>query len=431
MLKSPDKRMAEKKKSSGKSTFNRLNQWLHLWLGLISGIIVFVVCLTGTLFVFHDEVNEFVNRRALTVDVPQNAVRVPADSIIANMRQAYPGVAVSGYTVFRDPSRSIHMMCFNRDDKRPYRGMGSAYANPYTGQIIKVDYTYGIFRWLAAIHTNLLLDKTGTHMVEIATVIFLIELITGLIWWWPKKWTKAAREKSFKIKWNAKWRRVNIDLHNVLGFYSLVLAIVLTVTGLILSYEPVKKIFFIAFGGNADQKPVYQMLPKADSLKTPLPLEYFVNKYSGRYPDYRLISSSVPGPRSGAVTVKVAHETSMVTYRGKIFYLDAYTGKAIDLPEEAVKNARYMNMNIALHIGTWYGLPAKILTFIVCLICTSLPVTGFIIWLGKKKKGKKREELPVRAVPENAIPGTGRPAPRAAPGFRPGLPGKKRTGSPG
>ena len=35
--------------------------FLHLWLGLASGLIVFIVALTGSILVFEDELDEFFN----------------------------------------------------------------------------------------------------------------------------------------------------------------------------------------------------------------------------------------------------------------------------------------------------------------------------------------------------------------------------------
>ncbi|UYQ94604.1 PepSY domain-containing protein [Chitinophaga horti] len=52
------KNQAPKKKKQGKSTFGRVNAWLHLWLGLVSGIIVFIVSVTGCIYAFQREITD-------------------------------------------------------------------------------------------------------------------------------------------------------------------------------------------------------------------------------------------------------------------------------------------------------------------------------------------------------------------------------------
>ncbi|HEX7754467.1 MAG TPA: PepSY-associated TM helix domain-containing protein, partial [Niabella sp.] len=143
------------------------------------------------------------------------------------------------------------------------------------------------------------------------------------------------------------------------------------------------------FGGDGAQT-VYQQLPKADSTQKQLPLAFIFRKYEAQLSGYPIISCSAPSPRSGYYQLQGNYDKSMITNRGKTFYVDAYTGSTLNLSPRILKDARMANTNLSLHIGTWYGLPGKILTFIVCLICTSLPVTGFMIWLNKRKKIKNR-----------------------------------------
>jgi uncharacterized iron-regulated membrane protein len=49
------------------------------------------------------------------------------------------------------------------------------------------------------------------------------------------------------------------------------------------------------------------------------------------------------------------------------------------------------NMNYDVHVGQILGLPGKTIAFLASLICASLPITGFIIWLGKRKKSKSKK----------------------------------------
>jgi uncharacterized iron-regulated membrane protein len=72
-------------------------------------------------------------------------------------------------------------------------------------------------------------------------------------------------------------------------------------------------------------------------------------------------------------------------------YFDKYTGKDIEIrPYESFsKGDKLKRLIYPIHTGSIYGYPTKILAFIVCLFAVTLPVTGLLIWLGKKKKKGK------------------------------------------
>nr|WP_199083152.1 PepSY-associated TM helix domain-containing protein [Pedobacter sp. ASV19] len=54
------------------SSFKNTIRLLHLWLGLISGLVVFVLGLTGSIYAFSDELKELCYKQRLYVDkVPQ------------------------------------------------------------------------------------------------------------------------------------------------------------------------------------------------------------------------------------------------------------------------------------------------------------------------------------------------------------------------
>ena len=83
-------------------------------------------------------------------------------------------------------------------------------------------------------------------------------------------------------------------------------------------------------------------------------------------------------------------------YKADYIYYDQYSLKPIPVThnfgryhDELTLANKIMRMNYDIHIGAIIGLPGKILAFIISLITASLPVTGFIIWWGRRKKSKK------------------------------------------
>ncbi|RIV19038.1 PepSY domain-containing protein [Fibrisoma montanum] len=60
-----------------------------------------------------------------------------------------------------------------------------------------------------------------------------------------------------------------------------------------------------------------------------------------------------------------------------------------DRQEDKTLGATWRNSNYAIHVGSIYGLPTKLLASFVALFLASLPVTGFLIWWGRRKKAAK------------------------------------------
>ncbi|ULT28809.1 PepSY domain-containing protein [Sphingobacterium sp. E70] len=83
--------------------------------------------------------------------------------------------------------------------------------------------------------------------------------------WWPKRWTKTTRKASFTVRWKAKFKRFNYDIHNVFGFYSLILCFILGMTGLIIFFQPMMNLTMKSLGATAVDW--HRDLPKADKTK--------------------------------------------------------------------------------------------------------------------------------------------------------------------
>lgn len=234
-------------------------------------------------------------------------------------------------------------------------------------------------------------------MVGIPVVLFIIMLITGIILWWPKN--KNARKSRLSFDWkNVKtWKRKNYDLHNVLGFYASFIALLLSLSGLYFAYPWVKNAFNFTLSGSLE-------LPKEKTIKSPDSLLAKNNSvFDLTIPQTQELyshSSSFRIPLNGKNKKGKALENIPVTVYGKdgrysersLLFYDKYSGKLLsNKPHQKLTNAeKYANANYDIHVGSYFGIFGKILWFAAGLVCTSLPVTGFLVWWGKRKKqGKK------------------------------------------
>ncbi|UZR98294.1 PepSY-associated TM helix domain-containing protein [Chondrinema litorale] len=377
-----------KRKKGEKSKLRKIIDWLHLWPSLVSSLIVIFVCLTGTIIVFCDEIIDFANRDVLYVSEVKNE-RLPTEELLTKFRAAYPNRKAPGYMVsYKDPARSVKFNSYDLD-----KGLRLVYMNPYTGEIMKDDGTIYFFYITAHLHNSLLLGPVGEWIVDISTIIFVIGLITGIVLWWPKRWTKREMNNSFTVRWGAKFKRVNYDLHNVFGFYTLSISFVLAITGLIIAFKPFAAATVSMFGGDPSHA-WEEQLPKNDSTMAIAPINPVLDRYYQKYPEVTAVQlGTYFMDKQGYYMLNASSFVGLKNYVGQAFFINKYTGEEINVPNKAMLHEDIENTWWMLHMGTWLGLLGKTITFITGIVATSLPVTGFIIWWGKrKKKPKKRNK---------------------------------------
>lgn len=371
-----------------------LKYWIgqvHLWLGLASGLVVLIVSLTGCIFVFQQEIDEAIHHDRYFVK-PAPAT-IPLTTLKATAQTALGADRPIAYiTTYRDPNRSWEFMSYKGNDSAiTYIGAmdyyESVFVDPHTGAVTgKRDYKYDFFFIVKGLHWSLLLSTPyGQPIVGWSTVVFVIGLITGIVLWWPKKWTKAWRDRSFKIKWKASYKRVNYDLHNVPGFYSLFPALIIAVTGLVWSFD--------WFTSVAPPPAVKKSDTTLAAAPTADPLQNAFQTASHRLPESPRFSISPAFGKDGVIYLN-AYPGNDTYYGYDVLQFDQYTGALLHHRRNAEKKTveKIVEMNYDIHVGAIGGLTGKIIAFIASLICASLPVTGFLVWWFKKNKPARAKQ---------------------------------------
>lgn len=385
--------------------FKKVILFLHRWLGLVSGLVVLVLSITGAIFVFEKEISHWLRKDVMYVENEQH--RLSMDEMYTRTAEALETPQLYyGLTTYRDKEQAWSAFSFVRNPEPSWTYFGSiaeyksAYINPYTGEALAViDEEKDFFQIVKGIHWSLLLaTPIGQPIVAWSTVIFIVLLISGLILWWPKKWNKAGKNKSFKVKWGAKWRRVNYDLHNVLGFYALLLALIVGFTGLYWAFPFAKKtLHFLGTGEfrlpKTSTPQVASAPPASSHSKSPMEVAY-QNAWS-EFPEAYSIAFITPGDSAGTINAIVRGDGKTYYERSEMKF-DQYTGEVLHVDAYEDKNAgeKLLLMNYDIHVGAIGGIPGKILAFLICLISASLPVTGFIIWFDKKKRSRVGKTQP-------------------------------------
>ncbi len=397
---------SDKTKKTKDSTFRRVNNWLHLWLGLISGIIVLIVCITGCIWVFNEEITALMEPE--TKVAYQDKPVLQPSQLAAVGHKLFPDM-VAGYAQYQQ-GRAV-TLSLKKPGANQRRGGGvTLKLNPYTGKVIKTEIRkkgdVDFFRFILNGHRFLWLPyNIGRPIVNYGTLIFVILLITGLVWWYPKKWNKSTRDKSFKVKWNASFKRLNIDLHNVFGFYSLLFLAAIALTGMVYGIKWYSDgLYWVTTGGEkaGEFRRIQSDSLMAGKLYTPeKAIDLAWNKVISRHPRSMGFYYSYPDSSDAkAVIYMTVYPTKGQFYNSQAYTFDQHTLKefprtdayAMDY-QKAGFGVKLRKMNYDIHVGSILGFPGKVLAFLASLIGASLPVTGFLIWYNRKfkKKGKNKE----------------------------------------
>lgn len=391
---------------------------LHLWFGLTGGIVILIVCFSGTIYVYNTELTEWASPELYKVS-EQKTSQIPVEQLVT-MVENQSEAKVTSMSIAADPSKSYILYTKKEGDKSK---LGTSwFVNQYTGTIQGNGNDEGrVKAWMGnmfSLHRWLLFDKVeqpiiqgvenrqlGRYITGWATILFTLGCITGLIIWFPNK-VRNWRQ-GLKIKTNGNWKRTNHDLHNTLAFYSFIFLLVMGLTGPQWSFEWYR---------NGLQKTLgtYKALTQANNIKENLkkdnPTKSSVESIS---PGTVLLTGVIakanqelPFNGNMRITFPTKKEQSYSIIKTKTGFfapaagdkvtINASTGLTVkkDVFRDKPFNERVAGNIKALHVGTVFGGFTKLLYFISCLIATTLPVTGTLIWVNKLKKKRARKRKP-------------------------------------
>ena len=382
-------------------TFFKYLIWIsHFWLGLLSSIVVFVVCFTGCLYAFKNQITEIYNRDKVFVEKVSNAKKFSADDVQNQFLKNHK--KITALTVSNDEGRSVSVS---------YEENGVAqttFFNQYTGEELgAVDTSLNVFfETVLDLHKNLLMGNVGRQILGAGVLIFVFLLFSGFVLWLPKRIRNL--KQSLTVKWNARFQRLNYDLHNTLGFYTFLLLFFIAITGLYVTYPWVKNILIVSLGGesissiNTENKEsddafagllsdmIQKQNEKKEEQKVKISLDEILKKADDILPYKAVTTIELPNkenPRFVVSKINNTHFLGMMLPDEVTFDKNGEL-KTKDLFLDKPLNEQFTALVKPLHTGEIMGLPSIILYFIVCLIGCSLPVTGIVIWWHRLQKQK-------------------------------------------
>ena len=436
---------------------------IHLYLGLAAGLVIMTCCFTGAVLVFEKELQEsfhhdryYVKEQNLHLPIQQliSSVKQKFPAAKISSVKLYPnpersveigvslpekgkdksstgagrsqgGEAKESHERSKEntPGKRSDQQVEQKSEQKPdneikkagqskgirekgkspgslaARATHTVFVNPYTGEILELyNYRETFFYTMFSLHRWLLGSDSsiGKTITGISTLIFLFILITGIILWWPRN--KAILKQRLKIKSSASLKRLNHDLHIVLGFYSAIFLFIFAFTALAWSFKWFNDGIYKVTGSS--QKPAEPVHSVFQPDKKRISYDSAFLAVSNIVTEAQYYTLRVPGDSTGVFTATVlplgAHESAADNY-----YIDQYSGQVIGSLKFQDKNLgqRVRSTFKPVHTGSIYGLPSKIIAFLVCLFGVSFPITGTIMWLNRLKKNKRKKVMAKKEFP--------------------------------
>ena len=232
--------------------FRKVLFWLHLAAGARAGLVIAIMSFTGAVLAFEHEIVTWAERDVRRVEAPIPAAPLPLDELLARARATAAARAtdsprrVAGVTVSSDPGVAL-VVDFGRE-------AGEYLVDPYRGEVrVPVttrthDFMHVMEDWHRRLAATGEHRDTGRAITGAANAVFLFLAVSGLWLWWPRAWSARVLRPSLWFTRGASGRARDWNWHNVVGFWSLPVLIVLTTTGLAISYRWASDLAYRAVG---------------------------------------------------------------------------------------------------------------------------------------------------------------------------------------
>ncbi|MEO9953913.1 PepSY-associated TM helix domain-containing protein [Nonlabens sp.] len=371
-------------------SFKKFIFQLHKILGLATGLVVFLVAITGCCWTFREEIESLYDDYK-KVTPQSNAILTPTEAK-TYAEEVFPDNTVHG-TVFKKADDAIEVIFYDAEPEF-YQ---SVFLDPYTGKVIQVDnHMTGFFAFILEGHMRLWLPKEiGEQVVGVSILIFILIIISGFFLWVPKKRKNLKQRVKFDWKKTTRWKRKNFDLHTVVGFYISSFALIIAFTGSMMSYDWLKYVVYISTGG---EKEARFIIPENEGNQLVdndvIPMDNLIVKLLKENPEAEGFELHYPNSAQESIYVEVSNSEGLF-YDSDFRFFDQNTLEELETPsvfgkyENADVADKIQRMNYDIHIGAIGGIVGKIIAFLVSLIVASLPVTGVLLWYGRNYKKKK------------------------------------------
>jgi uncharacterized iron-regulated membrane protein len=352
---------------------------MHLTAGVTAGVVIFIMSATGALLALQPQILNVLERDVRYVE-PAGGDRLGAQAIVERASAARDGARPTAVTLDSDPRASALVA---------FAPSGNIYVNPYTGTILGEGSAAAraFFRTLTDWHRWL--GRTGENrattkaITGAANLAFLGLAMSGLYLWWPRQWTLARLRAVTVIDARLAGKARDFNWHNAIGFWSAPVLIVLTLTGVVISYPWASNLVYRMTGSPLPTQGGPRAEGTAADSGKPADLDLLVAKATEVMPTWGVMTLRFPPRANGPVSVTMSDAGYWNPFARSQLTLDARTADTVRWEPYAdmSRGQKLRGWMRFAHTGELGGLAGQIVAGLACVGGTFLVWTGLALAL--------------------------------------------------
>ncbi|KRD27310.1 peptidase [Acidovorax sp. Root267] len=371
-------------------TLNRLFV-LHSWAGIVTGLLMFIVCFSGAVVVFKNEIDLWANPSL--AQLPRSATPAPLDAMLTQLHTRYPGATVE--TIALPDAVNPSYFAFVRERGAPANTRTKVALRSDTGAVVgPVDSQLG--QYLRMLHVFLFFGPRW--IVGFLGAAMLVLIVTGIVI------HRKILAELFTQRWGRSFRVVMSDLHKSAGIWGLFFHILIATTGAWMGLAPLFE------QGYKYVTTANSSTSGTDAAKTPKP----ARKAAGDAAEpvrmqsldalHATAQQAVPGLEARYVSMRRwGTDTAEASFTGNLsdhlastarVDINAATGvpKKVHDPRTAGFWSLVNGLMEPLHFGDFGGLALKWLYFLLGMTPAFLSISGTLIWLDARQQRRREAE---------------------------------------
>ena len=350
---------------------------IHSWLGLITGLFLLLLGISGSGLVFLKEIDQAVHADLLTVN--PRGKPLPLDSFYRKITSSHPNLkGIAWLNPDAAPDKAYEFRLYQNDGKISTYDLGMVSMNPYTGEIIRdgnlKDFSTGFIHWLIQFHWSFQLGLPGLLMATVFGITMLFSILTGIIIYRRYIWKVLTFQVG--IRWKNR-STISSGFHRVVGVWAIAFNLIIFFTGFWMN--------MFAFDKTYWEKQTIPCPPNTLAVQS---LEKLLSQAKGQLPGLIIHNVYLPTQAGSDFSVKGSmKDQNPLLHDGNSVSFNAISGELTDVKRLSEKSlwAQTEATFFPLHTGSFGGVLIKTGYVIIGLLPGLLSITGFLLWWRKLK----------------------------------------------